>query len=195
MNPATEGKRWLVAEHMEDVIMQRIPQESHVEIGPLDKVEEVSVNLRTCCTAYVEFGMVQAVESVFNSLGQSKTIPLIIDSGASCCISPRREDFVTYSDSKVKIKDLSGINKVAGEGLIEWKVVDKLGREQTIVIKGYHVPRASVRLISPHCVYQSIKGSDGRQNDKEYIMMLNNGSVLIAPYGPANLPLLQLSTL
>jgi hypothetical protein len=43
--------------------------------------------------------------------------------------------------SAVKIKDLPGTNKVAGEGMLEWKVVDKIGRECTITIKGYHVQR------------------------------------------------------
>ncbi len=43
---------------------------------------------------------------------------IIIDSGASVCISPHRSDFITYNKSKMKIKDLSSSNQVAGEGII-----------------------------------------------------------------------------
>ena len=43
-------------------------------------------------------------------------LTLIVDLGASVCITPHREDFTFYCDSKVKIKDLSKSNTVAGEG-------------------------------------------------------------------------------
>jgi hypothetical protein len=115
LNPAVEGRRWLVATHLDKVVMQRAPVKVELE-------GHVSVNLRTCRATLQQstpkFAMVQAVESAFNTLGQMTKTPLIVDSGASCCISPHREDFVTYHDSKVKIKDLSGVNKVSGEGMV-----------------------------------------------------------------------------
>lgn len=73
-------------------------------------------------------------------------------------------------------------------------MLDKFGRECTITIKGYHMPRASVRLISsPQCVYLTFRGSTGGQDHDQYVMKLVNGSILEAPYGSANLPLLSLS--
>jgi hypothetical protein len=69
---------------------------------------------------------------------------LIIDSGASVCISPHNSDFITYSKSKMKIKDLSSSNHVAGEGIICWS--------------GYHMPKADVRLLSPHVLITTIGG-------------------------------------
>jgi hypothetical protein len=45
---------------------------------------------------------------------------VIIDSGASICISLRCTNFITEGPSNMKIKDLSSSNKVAGEGLIQW---------------------------------------------------------------------------
>ena len=81
-------------------------------------------------------------------LGESlSTLALIVDSGASVCISPCREDFVTYKPSKVKIKDLSKLNKIDGEGLIRWKVRDKL-----------HFPNAGVRLLSPQILLTTVGG-------------------------------------
>jgi hypothetical protein len=61
------------------------------------------------------------MDSVFSAMDLHGT-PLIVDSGASCCISPHREDFVDYHQSSVRIKDLSGLNSVAGQWMIQWLV-------------------------------------------------------------------------
>lgn len=76
-----------------------------------------------------------ADESVFNSIGTGLDAPLIVDSGASCCITPHREDFTSYGTSKVKVKYLSGVNCVAGEGMISWMVVDSDGAKYKIKLK------------------------------------------------------------
>ena len=65
------------------------------------------------------------------------------------CISPCREDFVTYKPSKVEIKDLSKLNKVDREGLIRWKVHKKLGNNVILELPGYHIPNAEVQLLGP----------------------------------------------
>jgi hypothetical protein len=49
---------------------------------------------------------------------------VIIDSGASVCISPHRSDFITYNESAMKMKDLPSSNKVAGKGIIQWSIKD-----------------------------------------------------------------------
>lgn len=92
------------------------------------------------------------------------------------------------------MKDLSGINKVAGEGIVSWKVLDKDGREVALEIKAYYIPSASVRLLSPQCVYQSIPGSNGFQDATTYTMVLPGDMILEAPYGHANLPIIPLSS-
>ena len=81
------------------------------------------------------------------------TTPLIFDLGASCCIMLHSDNFTMYSKSKVKIKELSGINKVDVEGLIKWKVFDKLGGQCIITLEGIHVPSASICLIGPQCIF------------------------------------------
>jgi hypothetical protein len=60
-------------------------------------------------------------EFVMNIAGPS-TLPLILDLGASCCVSPCKEDFIkgTYRPSNVKIKDLSGVNPVGGQRMLKW---------------------------------------------------------------------------
>jgi hypothetical protein len=48
----------------------------------------------------------------------------------------------------MKIKDLSSLNNVAGEGLLRWKVEDVSGQIVNLDLPGYHIPGAEVRLLS-----------------------------------------------
>lgn len=60
-------------------------------------------------------------------------------------------------------------------------------------IKAHHMPKASVRLLSPQALYKSVKGSDGHQDAVKYTLMMPNDVFLDAPYGTANLPILPMS--
>eukprot|EP00804_Cyclotella_cryptica_P015074 CCRYP_000647-RA/>CCRYP_000647-RA protein AED:0.72 eAED:0.72 QI:0/0/0/0.5/1/0.5/2/0/813 len=134
--------------------------------------------------------------SPLNSIEVGSPIPLIVDSGASCCISPCREDFGDdYATSDVKITDLSSTNRVQGQGTITWRVLDCYGKEVTLTIPGYHIPSASVRLLSPQrlLTVDSLRGGTAIQDATKYSFRLHNGIVLDAPYGRANLPVLPLS--
>ncbi len=51
--------------------------------------------------------------------------------------------------SKMKIKNLSLSNKVAGEGLLRWKVEDFAGQVVNLDLHGYHTPGVEVCLLSP----------------------------------------------
>ncbi len=73
---------------------------------------------------------------------------LIIDSGASVCISPHKSDFITYNKSKMKIKEISSSNHFAVEGIIRWSMHDALGTPIQIELLGYHLPKADVQLLS-----------------------------------------------
>jgi hypothetical protein len=95
------------------------------------------------------------------------------------------EDFVegSYRGSAVKIKDLSSTNKVAGQGLIRWHVKDSFGQVQMIEMEGYHVPSASVHLLSMQCIYNKYKSSTkGSQDHLKYIIHLQNNINLEAYY-------------
>jgi hypothetical protein len=118
---------------------------------------------------------------------------LVIDSGASVCISPHQGDFINYGKSNMKIKDLSASNNVAGEGIIRWKLKDTSNSSVTVEVKGYHMPHASVRLLSPQVLLQTI-GGQSLQTTKGISLTLNNGVKLFATYCPQNnLPLLPLA--
>eukprot|EP00804_Cyclotella_cryptica_P007267 CCRYP_017868-RA/>CCRYP_017868-RA protein AED:0.22 eAED:0.06 QI:0/0/0/1/1/1/2/0/1188 len=162
---------------------------------------KVSVCLRSChpnmiSTALGDFVFPAVIEAALNSIEVGASIPLIVDSGASCCISPCREDFGNdYAASDVKITDLSSTNRVQGQGTITWRVLDRYGKEVTLTIPGYHVPSASVRLLSPQrlLTVDSLRGGTATQDATKYTFRLANGMVLDAPYGRANLPVLPLS--
>jgi hypothetical protein len=161
----------------------------------------VSVDLKNCLRQVTQQIVSNVLlfpayeELVFNSFGPPN-LPLIVDTGASCCVSPTKDDFIpgTYRSSQVKIKDLSGSNKVAGSGrgMIRWNVKDKFGRSHSIEIEGYHIPQASVRLLSPQTLYKKFGGnSNGWQDESKYVIKLKQfGIELDAPYGLANLPIL-----
>jgi hypothetical protein len=84
---------------------------------------------------------------------------LIIDSGASICITPHCSNFITYQQSKMKIKDLSSSNNVAGECLLRWKIEDVSGRIIiTFDLHGYHIPNAKIRLLSPQVLLSTFGG-------------------------------------
>eukprot|EP00804_Cyclotella_cryptica_P000828 CCRYP_001075-RA/>CCRYP_001075-RA protein AED:0.12 eAED:0.13 QI:0/0/0/1/0/0.25/4/0/1066 len=149
----------------------------------------VSIDITDTSTCLLSFPLL--LESAFTSSPTITTPPLIVDTGASCCITPCRDDFVSYAPNTAKICDLSGINTVVGEGLLCWRVLDHQGREHDIEIKGYNIPNASVRLLSPQAMFQSL-GGHGEQDISKYSIKLPGGPILHAPYGNGNLPILPL---
>jgi hypothetical protein len=118
---------------------------------------------------------------------------VIIDMGASVCISPHQTDFVTYGDSAMKIKDLSSSNQVVGEGLIRWSLCDATGAVVDIELMGYHIPTADVRLLSPQVLLWSF-GGHALLNSSGMDICLDDGVNLSANYCPrTNLPMIPLA--
>jgi hypothetical protein len=189
-NPAVAGADLLMVE--------RYDQRTAPKKGK--KRRKVSVHLQECRSSMRKHFKANVClfpayeEFVLNVVGPS-ALPLIVDTGASCCVSPCREDFIegTYRSSEVKIKDLSGVNKVAGKGMLRWPVQDKFGRVHDIEIQGYHVPNASVRLLSPQSLIKKFGGNGWFDEYKFAICIKKFGVELHAPYGLANLPILPMS--
>jgi hypothetical protein len=128
-------------------------------------------------------------------LGSTMDIPLIVDTGASICVSPRRDDFISYKKSNIKIKALSSSSNVVGEGMIRWNVYNKEGSITTIEIKGYHIPEAEVRLLSPQVLLTLVDGK-GHMSSKGLRLELGADEPSVeAHYCPrSNLPLLRLAS-
>jgi hypothetical protein len=58
----------------------------------------------------------------------------------------------------MKIKDLSSLNQVAGEGILRWSIQNTHGASVIIELMGYHIPNAEVRLLSPQVLLNTIGG-------------------------------------
>jgi hypothetical protein len=115
---------------------------------------------------------------------------LNIDSGASVCITPHRSDFIMCKTSDMNIKDLTSSNKVAGEGLLRWKVEHRAGRIVNLDLPGYHIPGAEVCLLSPQVIL-SVFGGYTTQTTQKIEVCLASGLVLDAHLCPrSHLPLL-----
>ena len=120
--------------------------------------------------------------------------PLIVDTGASVCITPFATDFVSYRKSNAKIRDLSKYNAVAGEGEVKWDVFDSNGLPITLVLPAFHIPTVEVRLLSPQ-VLLSLRGGKVIQTAKHISIKLEDGCKFIANYNQhSNLPELQVAS-
>jgi hypothetical protein len=136
---------------------------------------------------------ISSIEDPYCLSGRSVQTGLIIDSGASVCITPHRSDFINYRPSQMKIRDLSSSNSVAGEGIIRWSVQDMQGNKVDIELLGYHIPTAEVRLLSPQVLLNTI-GGYSKQTVHGVQVFLDNGITLGAAFCPrSNLPLIPLA--
>jgi len=189
-NPAFAGLQMLTIEQVDRLRFQNVPRYLSVVVHLHTCRESLVSSALDCCVFPI------MMETVLSSIGGFDPFPLIVDLGASCCISPCREDFgLDYATSDVKITDLSSTNTVHGKGLLTWYVLDIDGKEVEIKIPGSHVPSTSIWLLSPQCLLMadSIGGGYGTQDASKYCFHLNNGIILDSPYGHANLPVLSLS--
>ena len=128
-----------------------------------------------------------------NNILTTEQYQLIVDTGASVCITPCRSDFISYRPSKVKIKDLSKSNSVEGEGVVRWVITDSEGKPCTIELPGYHIPNADIKLLSPQ-VLLALNGGQLIQTAKNITISLDDGPTFEANYHPSNnLPYLKLA--
>ena len=87
---------------------------------------------------------------VYTSTTDSK-LPIVIDTGASCSITPIISDFV----NKLKTPDIANLNQlsgqtsVVGQGCSSWNVEDVNGIHRDLITDTYYVPSASIWLFFP----------------------------------------------
>jgi hypothetical protein len=92
----------------------------------------------------------------------------------------------------MKIKDLFSSNKVAGEGIIKWNVIDSSGATVTLQMPGFHIPGVKVCLLSSQVLLQLVGGQSVQMVDSICISS-GNEILLDARYCPrSNLPFLKM---
>ena len=116
--------------------------------------------------------------------------PIVIDSGASVCLTPFQSDFITpIKDTSLSdLNGLSSTTKVVGEGTVSWTVYDMFGTVRTIKCTAYYVPDASIRLYSPQQYFQERSGGNLYLDQTRTTLTLADGSQLSFPFSCANLP-------
>jgi hypothetical protein len=127
----------------------------------------------------------------------SKVHSLLIDSGASCCISHELSDFVSAVTPYAQPRVLGGLaNGIAIEGVgqVEWTVMTDDGQYRVLRLFACYVPKAGRRLLSPqHCDQQTpstacwfgVNGQLGR------LTMTDNGATITCALDTqTNLPIL-----
>ncbi len=93
----------------------------------------------------------------------------------------------------MKIRNLSSLNKVAGEGIIRWSMQDIHGDSVQVELLGYHIPNAEVRLLSPQVLLKTI-GGYSHQTIRGIDITLDNGIEMTAVFCPrSNLPVIPLA--
>ena len=99
-------------------------------------------------------GMAKAINvSGIQSRRNSPTpkVKVLFDTGANCCITPDRDDFV---GEYIKCRNgaaVDGIGKglhVEGRGTVAWTFVGKDGMYRTLKLPCYHVPSSTTRIAS-----------------------------------------------
>ena len=85
--------------------------------------------------------------------------PIVWDSGASICISPDKNDFVSYNASSRTVRGVGNTNpKVIGVGEISWSIYDVNGSLRKFKLPAYHIPDCKVRLISTTALIDAYRG-------------------------------------
>ena len=77
--------------------------------------------------------------------------PVIIDSGASFCLTFTKDNFIkTIRPSSIKtLQTVKDDIPVKGEGLVKWIARDINGQKKNIPITALYVPEEHIRLFSP----------------------------------------------
>ena len=124
-----------------------------------------------------------------------ESTPIVLDTGASISVSPFKADFVgDIKPLDVKLTGLSEAAAVAGLGWVEWTVRDYDGKVARVRTQAYHVPKASIRLLSPQHYFRDHKDNDSFKGkcsfDADWITLtVDTGQELTFPFdGNNNLP-------
>ena len=98
-------------------------------------------------------------DNVSKPLGKqfdSDSRTLMIDDGASACITNDKGDFIEPPKKvKRKVRGIKGHAKATHRGTIKWQVEDDTGLIHVMLIKGaYLIPEAATRILSPQHLAQ-----------------------------------------
>jgi hypothetical protein len=123
---------------------------------------------------------------------------ICIDTGASCCISNCKDDFITFApSSSTVLKGIgSGLN-IIGTGTIKWSIINDNGDEVTLHLHNIlYVPEAPMSLLSPqHMAQKTSSNSDGFTSKGSFGVLTFGGFHRTILYNSTNnLPIIFLAS-
>ena len=113
--------------------------------------------------------LLPSFSSFFNAFGSTtpptNSFPVIWDSGASCCVSNNRDDFISFSPDVgtiVSSKSLGGLTssgryEVEGEGYVLWYVPAVDGTLRSLKLPCAFIPQSEVRLLSTQVLWREFQ--------------------------------------
>jgi hypothetical protein len=90
----------------------------------------------------------------------TETSQAIIDSGASCCVTPHIEDFINQPTpiQNTKLKGIAGGLTALGRGTIQLKIQQENQENIILIIDNViYAPDCPIRLISPQQLHRQSK--------------------------------------
>jgi hypothetical protein len=136
--------------------------------------------------------------STMRLLRFSSNRPICIDTGASCCISNVKSDFIDFSESNSSV--LHGISSglaINGTGTIQWSIINDNGDEVVLHLhNSLYVPKAPMCLLSPqHMAQHTNPDTDGFNSTGKFGILTFSGHQRTIHYNSANnLPIIFLAS-
>lgn len=126
-----------------------------------------------------------------------RTLPVVIDSGASLSVTPIESDFVgpIVPLKNSTVRGLTSTTVIRGIGTVRWTIRDLENVIATIETKAYFIPEAEIRLFSPQVYLQEQHGGDFLIRKDGTTLTLRSGIQLKFPYFKENnLPMFLLES-
>jgi hypothetical protein len=177
-------------------IQSLLPSSQYKSIDPASlQFQRILLEARGLQTSIKQYGEVLPLSSPAIYVSTNKDdLPIVIDTGASCTITPTLSDFIstpTKSDT-ASLGSLTTVQtKVSGQGLIEWDIEDVNGVLKKLRTISYYVPEATIRLFSPQAYFKANpKGSLTLNIDGIFIHMPCGTSLKFPIQSGSNLPIM-----
>jgi hypothetical protein len=171
--------------HKHDQFIPAIQQHHTMQISP--PLTPLKTNTEKLCYLHA---WQSSPSSSMRILRFSSNAPICIDTGASCCISNDKKDFVNFTPSSTDsvIHGISSGLKIAGTGTITWTILNDDSDEITIHIHDcLYVPDAPMCLLSPqHMASQTNHPNDGFLIHKKFSILTFSGFKRTIHYNTMN---------
>jgi hypothetical protein len=149
-----------------------LPSSNYKSIDPSSsQFQRTLLEAKGLQTSIRQYGEILPLSSPAIYVSSNKDdLPIVIDTGASCTITPSLSDF-TANPTKQDTATLGSLTivqtKVTGQGPIEWEIEDVNGVLKKLRTTSYYVPEATVRLFSPQAYFKANpKGSLTLNNNR-----------------------------